>query len=259
MFGVTSAPEKYQQVICDVLRGCEGVANIADHFVVHGKGVEEHDKRLFAVLDRLSEVGLTVNGDKCEFRLTELKFFGHELSRDCVSPSEEKIAPIRDARSPKDASEVRSFMGLVQYSTKFMPDLASIARPIQDLTRKKVPFVWGAEQQKAFQDLKGLITQAETLAYYQVGCRTSIVANGLPVGLGAVLTQQQGGVWRVISYASRSLTDVESRYSQTEKEALALVWVCERFRMYVPGQSFKLETDHKPLERIYSCTSKPCA
>ena len=259
MFGVTSAPEKYQQVIRDVLRGCEGVANIADDLVVHGKGVEEHDRRLFAVLDRLSEAGLTVNGDKCEFRLTKLKFFGHELSSDGVSPSEEKIAAIRDARSPKDASEVRSFMGLVQYSAKFMPDLASIARPIQDLTRKGVPFVWAAEQQKAFQELKRLITQAETLAYYQVGCRTRIVADASPVGLGAVLTQQQGGVWRVISYASRSLTDVERRYSQTEKEALALVWACERFSMYVSGQSFELETDHKPLERIYSRTSKPCA
>ena len=121
---VTSAPEKYQQVIRDVLRGCEGVANIADDLVVHGKGVEEHDRHLFAVLDRLSEAGLIVNGDKCEFSLTKLKFFGHELSSDGVSPSEEKIAAIRDARSAKDASKVRSFMGLVQYSTKFMPDLA---------------------------------------------------------------------------------------------------------------------------------------
>ena len=211
------------------------------------------------MLDRLSEVGLTVNGDKCEFRLTKLKFFGHELSSDGVSPSEKKIAAIRDARSPKDVSEVQSFMGLVQYSAKFMPDLASIARPIQDLTRKGVPFVWGAEQQKAFQELKHLITHAETLAYYQVGCRTRIVTDASPVGLGAVLTQQQGGVWRVISYASRSLTDVERRYSQTEKEALALVWVCERFSMYLSGQSFELETDHKPLERIYLHTSKPCA
>ncbi|XP_015775681.1 PREDICTED: uncharacterized protein LOC107353811 [Acropora digitifera] len=181
------------------------------------QGVEEHDRRLFAVLGRLSEVGLTVNGDKCKFRLSKLIFYGHELSSDGGSPSQEKIANIRDARSPKDASEDRSFMGLVQYSAKFIPDLASITRPIQDLTRKGVPFVWGAEQQKAFQELKRLITQAETLAYYQVGCRTRIVANALPVGLGVVVTLQQGGVWRVISYASRSLNDVERRYNQTEK------------------------------------------
>ena len=121
MFGVTSAPEKYQQIVRDVLRGCPGVANIADDLIIHGKRVEEHDQCLFAVLDRLSEVGLTVNGEKCEFRLSKLTFFGHELTSDGVNPSEEKAAAIRDARPPKDTSEVRSFMGLVQYSAKFMP------------------------------------------------------------------------------------------------------------------------------------------
>ena len=79
------------------------------------------------------------------------------------------------------------------------------------------------------------------------------------MGLGAVLTQQQGETWRVNSYASGSLTDVERRYSQTEKEGFALVWAFERFSMYVSGQPFELERDHKPLEHIYSRTSKPCA
>ena len=113
MFGVASAPEKYQQIARDALRGCPGVANIADDLIINGKGVEEHDRCLFAVLDRLSEVGLTVNGEKCEFRLSKLTSFGHELTSDGVNPSEEKVAAIRDARPPKDASEVRSFMSLV--------------------------------------------------------------------------------------------------------------------------------------------------
>ena len=150
-------------------------------------------------------------------------------------------------------------MGLVQYSAKFMPDVASVAKPIQELTRKGITFKWGIEQQMAFQELKCLITQAETLGYFRADCRTRIIADASPVGLGAVLAQEQGGTWRAVSYASRSLTDVERRYSQTEKEALALVWACERFNMYLSGRSFELETDHKPLERICSRTSKPCA
>ena len=79
MFGVTSAPEKYKQIIRDVLRGCEGVVNIADDLIIHGQGVEQHDKRLFAVLDRLRKAGLTLNEGKCEFRLPRLTFFGHEV------------------------------------------------------------------------------------------------------------------------------------------------------------------------------------
>ena len=233
--------------------------NIADDLILHGKDIDDHDIRLFAVLDRLSEVGLTMNGDKSQFRLTKLTFFGHELTSNGINPSEEKVAAIRDARPPKDASEVRCFMGLIQYSAKFMRDLLSIAKLIQELTRNGVTFKWAAEKQRLFQELTKLITQAETLAYYQAGCRTRIVADASPVGLGAVLTQQQVGVWRVISYASRNLSDVECRYSQTEKEALALVWACERFSMYVTGETFEVETDHKPLERIYSRKSKPCA
>lgn len=259
MFGVTLALEKYQQIIHDVLRGCEGVENIADNLMVHGKSVEEHDRHLFAVFDRLSEVGLTVNGGKCEFRLAKFKFIGYEVLSNSVSPSEGKITAIRDARPPIDASEVRSLMGLVHYSARFMPNIASIARPIQNLTRKGVLFEWGAKQQSAVKELKSLITQAETLAYCQVGCKMRIIANASPVCLGAVLTQQQGGVWRVISYASTSLTDLERHYSQTEKGALALVWTCERFSKYVSGQSFELEMDHRPLQRIYSHMSKPCA
>ena len=107
------------------------------------------------VLDRLRQVGLTLNGNKCEFRLSKLTFFGHELTSDGINPSEEKVAAIRDARAPKDASEVRSFMGLVQYSAKFMPDVASVARPLQELTRKGANFVWGAEQQLQQLRLRG--------------------------------------------------------------------------------------------------------
>lgn len=146
MFGVMSAPEKHQQIVRDVLRRCVGVANIADDLIVHGNGVEEHDRRLFAVLDTLRQAGLILNGNKCEFRLSKLTFSGHELTSDGINPSEEKIAAIRDARAPKDASDIRSFMGIVQYSAKFMADLASVAKPIQELTRKSVKFVRGEEQ-----------------------------------------------------------------------------------------------------------------
>ena len=163
----------------------------------------EYDERLFAMLDRLDEVGLTVNGDECEFRLSKLMFLGHQLTGDGINPCKEKIAAIRDARPPKDASEVRSFMGLVQYSSKFMLDVAFVAKPVQELTRKGVVFHWGKKQQTAFEELKRPITQVETLAYLKIGCRMRIITDASPVGLGAVFTQQQGE-WRVVSCASRS-------------------------------------------------------
>ena len=127
------------------------------------------------------------------------------------------------------------------------------------LTRKDQQFVWGGAQQKSFHILKDLLIRAETLAYFRNECRTQIVADAGPTGIGAVLTQLQDGMWRVVSYASRNLTDVERRYSQTEKEGLALVWACERFQLYVFGREFELETGHKPLQYIYNKSSKPSA
>ena len=105
--------------------------------------------------------------------------------------------------------------------------------------------------------MKSSLGNAETLAYFDRNAEeTKLVTDASPVGLGAVLTQVQQGQERVVAYASRSLTDVERRYSQTEREALGLVWGCERFHVYLYGVDFTLLTDHKPLEVIYSTSSQ---
>ncbi|KAL9962010.1 hypothetical protein ACROYT_G031062 [Oculina patagonica] len=144
-------------------------------------------------------------------------------------------------------------------TAKFIPNLATVAEPLRQLTRKGVAFKWDKDQQKAFKTLKERLASAETLAYYDKDARTRVIADASPVGLGAVLAQEQNDQWRPVYYASRSLTAVERRYSQTEREALALVWACERFHVYLYGKHFELETDHKPLEVIYSSKSQPSA
>ena len=94
MFGITTAPEKYQNIVADVLHGCELETNLADDLIVRGPCIEEHDRNLHAVLTRLKEKGLTLNGEKCQFRPPKLTFFGHDLSRQGVAPGEEKVAAI---------------------------------------------------------------------------------------------------------------------------------------------------------------------
>lgn len=138
-------------------------------------------------------------------------------------------------------------------------NLATTAEPLRRCTRVNTEFEWGREQAEAFQELKNKLTNAQTLAIFDNYARTAVIADASPVGLGAILFQKQGEVQRVISYASRTLSAVERRYSQTEKEALALVWACERFAIYLIGREFDLLTDHKPLEIIYGPRSKPSA
>ena len=110
-----------------------------------------------------------------------------------------------------------------------------------------------------FVELKKPLSNSETLGYFHKDAPTQIIADTSPVGLGVVLTQMSEDGPRIISYASQSLTSTETRYSQTEKEALALIWACEKFHPYIYGIPFELITDHKPLEVIYGTRSKPCA
>ena len=198
---------------------------------------------------------MTLNGAKYQFRFRKLTFFEHDLSREEVSPSEEKIAAVVNAQTPKNASEVRSFVQLVQYSSKFIPNFSQVAEPLRKLLRKDQAVIWGAEQQKASEGLKSLMALAKGLAYFKM--KTRIVADAGPNGLGAVLLKFQEDEWRAVSYASCNLIDVERRSPQTEKVALALVWACERFNLYVYGRDFEVETDHKPLEFTFRSRSKP--
>jgi hypothetical protein len=154
---------------------------------------------------------------------------------------------------------VKSFLGLVNFDARFIPDPATIAELMRRLTKRGVPFVFGPEQQESFRELKSRLAQAETLRYFDRDAKTKIICYASPVGLWAILLQEHKGEDRVIYYACRGLTDVERRYSHTEKEALAVVWSCERFHVYLNGRQFELWTDHKPLECVYSARSRPSA
>ena len=259
-FGVNSAPESCcQHVLKQVLSNCTGTANIADDIIVHGKTSEEHDQRLLKVLRTLLDAGLTLNREKCQFSMNQLEFMGHLISHRGIGPTKTRVEAIANAREPKSVAEVRSFLGLVNFCARFIPNFASVCEPLRRITKQNVEFEWKTEQQEAFQKLKQSLCDAETLAFFDKDAETQVIADASPVGLGAVLIQIQNGEHRVICYASRSLSDVERRYSQTEKEALSLVWACERFHVYLLGVKFKLITDHKPLEVIYGPRSKPSA
>ena len=258
MFGISSATEKYQQIMQQVLQGT-GAVNIIDDVVVHGANQQEHDKMLINVLKRLKECGMTLNKEKCKFNLSKIKFFGLVLSERGIGPAEEKVSAVIEARKPKDATELRSFLGLVNYSGRFIPNLATISDPLRRLTKKNVSYNWGKEQDNSYNELKVRLANHVILGYFKPNHETKLIVDASPVGLGAVLVQNQVGEDRVIHYASRSLSDTERKYSQTEKEALAVVWGCERFHIYLYGIKFLIISDHKPLEVIYSAKSKPSA
>ena len=222
LFGVCSASEQYQHEIATVLAGIEGVENISDDIVVHGPDAETHDQRLRQTIEHLRDCGLTLNAEKCLFNMDRLVFMGMLLSETGIGPTEDRVKAVLEAGEPTSTTEVHSFLGLANYSSRFIPHFATLSEPLRRLTRKETPFNFRPEQKKSFESLKQKMAEACTLAYFDKNAPTKIITDASPVGLGAVLVQEQGGVWMPVYYASRSLTDCEQRYSQRKRRPL--VW-----------------------------------
>lgn len=150
---------------------------------------------------------------------------------------------------------------MANYSARFIKDFASISAPLHGLTRKDTPWHWSPEHARALQMIKDSLTSNIVMSYFDPPKDTELVVDASPVGLGTVLYQKDGkGERHTIAYASRALSDVERRYSQTEKEALAIVWSCEHFHLYLYGNPFILVTHHKALEVTWNNPrSKPPA
>ena len=161
--------------------------------------IEEHDRRLQRVLERLKEKNLTLNAEKCRFHMTQMVFMGLVLSDNGIGPVKDKVKAIVDAREPQSASEVRSFLRQANYNARFIPDFATVAEPLRRLNKKDVRFEFGEEQKNAFNGLTRRLSTAETLGYFDKDAKALIIADASPVGLGVILIQEQQGRKRVIS------------------------------------------------------------
>jgi len=197
------------------------------------------------------EKELALNSTKCSSLNTELSFFGQIFSQTGTRPDLKE--DLNNATVPTNIQEVRSLLGVANYSAKFRPNFATITSPLQELTKKNAHFQWEKAHQKAFSKLKAALTTAPVMSYFDKSKVTILTVNASPVGVSGILAQQTkgSGDYHVLAYASRALTSVEKRYSQTEKEALSIVWAIEHFHLYLFGHPFTLITDHKPLETIY--------
>ena len=171
---------------------------------------------------------------------------GHILTSTGLKPDPAKVEAITNMPKPKDIEGVQRLNGFINYLAKFLPKLSEVMEPIRRLTRKDTQWQWATEQDKAFQDVQKLVTEAPVLSYYDPSNELTIQCDASQSGLGAALLQNG----RPIEYASRALTETETRYAQIEKEMLAIVFSLERFNQYTFGRHVNVESDHKPLETI---------
>ncbi|VDL65922.1 unnamed protein product, partial [Nippostrongylus brasiliensis] len=251
-FGIASAPAIFQKIMETTLAGIEGVLIYLDDITVTGPDDRSHLQRLEKVLKRLREAGFRLKREKCEFLKQEMEFLGHVVDANGIRPSPSKLKAMINMPEPKNIKETESYLGMVQYYGKFIPQLATLAAPLNALRRKGVPWKWDEEQRKAFQAIREKLTATETLAHYNPDVPVVLATDASEYGLGAVLYHKyEDGTEKVIAYASRSLTKEERNYAQIEKEALGIVYGVEKFNQFLYGRRFTLLTDHQPLVRIF--------
>ena len=185
-----------------------------------------------------------------------VEYLGHRISAQGLQPTMDKIKAMQEAPKPQDMSQLQSFTGLVDYYSKFLPDVSSVLAPLYSSLQKDKKWCWCKEQHKSFDDVKRLLTSECLLVHYDPSKELILACDASPYGLGAVLSHRESnGQEQPIAYASRSLGAAEKKYSQLEKEGLAIIFGVKWFHQYLFGRPFSILSDHKPLQHIFKATS----
>ena len=251
-FGIASAPAIFQKLMDSVLQGMSRTVCYIDDILITGDSEDEHLKNLELVLGRLKTHGITVRKSKCVFMANSVEFLGHRIDAEGLHPLESKIEAMVKVPPPKNVAELKSFLGMVNYYAKFLPNLSTTISPLYTLLKKNSRWQWTEECSQAFLAAKGMLTSSKVLAHYNPKLSLILATDASSYGVGAVLTQvSEEGTERPIAYVSRTLSDAERNYAQIEKEALAIIFGVKRFHVYLYGRKFLLLTDHKPLTTIF--------
>lgn len=251
-YGTKPASAIFQNKLEKVLLGARGVVNFIDDVLVTGTNDVEHLENLKEVLRRFKEAGIRLNKSKCEFMQPKIKYLGHFISKSGLSKDMSKVDSVVNAPAPKNVSEVRSWLGMVNYYGKFIHNLSIKLKPLYDLLQKNHKFYWNRECQKSFNTIKKDIISDNVLIHYSRDMPLRLACDASQNGIGAVLSHiLPDGSDRPISFISRVFSKAEKSYSMIHKEALAIYWAVQKFYQYLIGRKFELLSDHKPLLALF--------
>ena len=248
-FGLVCATASFCRLVRKLLNGMTNVDSYIDDIIVFTETFEKHLQILSELFHRLREANLTVKPNKCYFGNTNINCLGHVVGDNKLEPNPDKISVIKEAVRPENKKQVRAFLGLIGFYRRFVPNFASVAASITDLTKKGQPHkvMWGLAQELSFNTLKNALCTTPILKLPDLTEPFILQTDASQNGLGAILLQKEEDVRKPVAYASRKLNKAEVNYSTVEKECLACVWAIQKFQRYLYGREFTLETDHQPL------------
>ena len=228
VFGTKSSQDVFDEAMFRIFGDIPYCLNQRDDILLGGRDDKEHREVFKTVLQRSKDHGITFNQEKCQFGKDQIEFFGHVFTKDGLKPSSDKVRAIKECGVPESKEAVRSFLGMAGYLDSFINNYAAIAAPLYQLTRKETKFHWGKEEDEAFKKIQDSISKEKTMAFFDpsrpIILRTEASFNE---GLSAALLQKTDKGIQPVHFISRAMTETEKRYSQTEKDALAIKWVKE--------------------------------
>jgi len=233
--GLMNTPTTFVRCIDEILGDLKWVCVLGyfDDIIVFSKSFDEHCEHIRLVLERLRTAGFTIHPNKVQLCRTRLKFLGFIVDSGKCFPNPEKVICINNYPTPNSAHGIQKFLGLIGFYRRFIPDVAIHAKPLFELLKKKIKFVWTDRTQEAFDFLKKSLSSLSELHLPDLNLPFIISCDASTVGLGAILQQEKDGIRYPIWFLSRSLKLAETRYSASELELLAVIWAVERFRGFI--------------------------
>ena len=198
-------------------------------------------------MEQTRKSNLCLNYEKLLIKQKSVKFFGNVYSEEGVRADPQKVAAIAEMRPPESKSEVKSFLGMVNYLQRFIPRLSEHTKLLRDLEKRGVHFTWGEEHQEAFEKVKSLVTESMLLAYYDRKKPVTLQCDYSEKGIGVALVQEG----KPVQFASKALIEAEENFAPIEGEMLGVVYGIKKFHHYLYGRRFTVECDHKPLHHIH--------
>eukprot|EP00731_Ephydatia_muelleri_P024869 Em0016g1140a len=193
-----------------------------------------------------------LNKDKCFFLQESVVYLGYKIDKNGIHPLAEKVEAVKNAPEPKNITELKSYLGLLTYYSRFLPHMATMLAQLYRLLQAKIPWNWTQKEKMAFENSKNLLLSAKVLVHFDPNKELILACDASSYGVGAVLSHKMSdGTERPIAFASRTLSSAEKNYSQLEKEGLACIFGVKRFHLYLYGRNFTIVTDHKPLLQLF--------
>ncbi|GJW97709.1 putative nucleotidyltransferase, ribonuclease H [Tanacetum coccineum] len=247
-FGLTNVPVVFMDLMNRVCKPYldKFIIVFIDDILIYSRNKEEHANHLRIILELLKKEKLYAKFSKCDFWIRIVQFLGHLIDSQGLHVDPAKIEAVKNWTSPTTPTEIRQFLGHASYYRRFVKDFSKTAKSLTELTQKNKKYIWGKDQEPAFQLLKQKLCEAPILAVPEGNDDFVVYCDASHQGLGAVLMQRE----KVIAYASRQLKPNEENYTTYDLELGVVVFALKNWRHYFYGTKCTVFTDHKSLQHI---------